>query len=218
VYYKVGRYGPYVQLGEDDFNEGKPKRSSVWPTIDVDTLSLDQALMLLEYPKTLGEHPETGEPVTAQDGPLGPYVKSGTENRSLRDHDHLASVTLDEALELLAQPRQARGRRGAPSALAELGPHPDSGKPVQVRTGRFGPYVTDGTVNATLPSGRSPEHVTLEEALDLLALRAQRMREQGIEPTVRTARPRRAATTSRNGTSRTTTRRAPSNTRTRRSA
>jgi DNA topoisomerase-1 len=213
VYYKVGRYGPYVQLGEDDMNDGKPKRSSVWPNIDVDTISLDQALMLLAYPKTLGVHPESAEPITVQDGPLGPYVKAGTENRSLRDHDHLASITLEEALELLAQPRQTRGRRGAPSALAELGPHPDSGKPVQVRTGRFGPYVTDGTVNATLPAGRTPENVTLEEALDLLALRAQRMREQGIEPTVRTTRPRRAATTSRS-----TTKRASAATRTRRSA
>jgi DNA topoisomerase-1 len=214
VYYKVGRYGPYVQLGEDADDDGKPKRSSVWPTIDVDALTLDQALMLLSFPKTLGEHPETKEPVTVQDGPLGPYVKSGNQNRSLRDHDHLASITLEEALELLAQPRQTRGRRGPASALAELGPHPDSGKPVQVRTGRFGPYVTDGTVNATLPAGRSPEHVTLEEALDLLALRAQRMREQGIEPTVRPTRTRRAATTSRTSTRRTNTNGA----RTRRSA
>ena len=199
VYVKVGRFGPYVQLGEDDANDGKPKRSSIWPTLDIDALTIEQALMLLSFPRTLGINPANGEPVTVQDGPLGPYVKSGTENRSLRDHDHLASVTLDEALALLAEPRQQRGRRQAASALAELGVHPDSGKPIQVRSGRFGPYVTDGTVNASLPNGRNPATLTIEEALDLLALRAQRMRGQGIEPVATTPRrttTRRAATKS----------------------
>ena len=202
VYTKVGRYGPYVQLGEDDANDGKPKRSSIWPTLDIATLTLEQALMLLSYPRTLGVHPVSGEPVTVQDGPLGPYVKSGTDNRSLRDHDHLASVTLDEAVAILAEPRQTRGRGQAASALAELGVHPDSGKPVVVRSGRFGPYVTDGVVNASLPNGRNPATLTLEEGLDLLALRAQRMREQGIEP----------------GTARTSTRRTTSKTTSTRSA
>ena len=123
-------------------------------------------------------------------------MKCGTENRSLRDHDHLAGIDLAEALALLAEPRQARGRRGSASTLADLGPHPDSGKPVTVRNGKFGPYVTDGVVNASLPQGRSPQGLTLEEALDLLALRAQRMREQGQDPTAaKPTRARRATTT-----------------------
>ncbi len=218
VYSKVGRYGPYVQLDEDDANDSKPRRSSVWPTLDTETLTLNQALMLLSFPKMLGVHPETGDSVTVQDGPLGPYVKCGSENRSLRDHDHLASVALDEALALLALPREMRGRRGTPSALADLGPHPDSGKPVQVRSGRFGAYVTDGVVNASLPAGRNPSTVTMEEALDLLALRAQRMREQGIDPAAPPTRPRRAAAASRTTTTRTVTRRASGTSRTRRSA
>ncbi len=198
VYLKTGRYGPYVQVGTDDLNAGKPQRSSVWPTMDPDAVTIEQALILLSFPKTLGVHPENGEPVTAQDGPLGPYVKCGSESRSLRDHEHLASITLAEAIALLAEPRATRGRRGAAAALAELGPHPDSGKPVQVRSGKFGPYVTDGVVNASLPAGRNPTGLTLDEALDLLALRAQRLREQGIDPAEQAAKPtrtRRAAAT-----------------------
>ncbi|MSQ36252.1 MAG: type I DNA topoisomerase [Dehalococcoidia bacterium] len=198
VYFKVGRYGPYVQLGEDDTNEGKPRRASLWPGMEAETLTLEEAQTLLSFPRTLGAHPTTGEPVTVQDGPLGPYVKAGKETRSLRDHEHLRAIEFDEAVALLAEPRQQRGRRAAPSALAELGPHPDSGKPVTVRSGRFGPYVTDGAVNATIPAGRDPQQIDLDEALDLLALRAARLREQGRDP----AAPRtpRRATAPRNGT------------------
>jgi DNA topoisomerase-1 len=204
IYLKTGRYGPYVQVGPDDANDGKPRRASVWPTMDPSEVTQEQALMLLSFPKTLGVNPANGEPVTVQDGPLGPYVKCGTENRSLRDHDHLASIDLDEALVLLAEPRQTRGRRGSASTLAELGPHPDSGKPVTVRNGKFGPYVTDGVVNASLPNGRSPQGLTIEEALDLLALRAQRMREQGQDPTAaKPTRARRTTTTRSTATKRT---------------
>ncbi|MFA7297007.1 MAG: type I DNA topoisomerase [Dehalococcoidia bacterium] len=214
IYLKTGRYGPYVQVGPDDTNDGKPRRASVWPTMDLSEVTQEQALMLLSFPKTLGVNPANGEPVTVQDGPLGPYVKCGTENRSLRDHDHLASIELDEALALLAEPRQTRGRRGAASALAELGPHPDTGKPVSVRSGRFGPYVTDGVVNASLPNGRSPQGLTLEEALDLLALRAQRMREQGQDPTApKPTRARRTTTTRSTSTSRSSTTRTTRGTR-----
>jgi DNA topoisomerase-1 len=118
IYLKTGRYGPYVQVGPDDANDGKPRRASVWPTMDPSEVTQEQALMLLSFPKTLGVNPANGEPVTVQDGPLGPYVKCGTENRSLRDHDHLASIDLDEALVLLAEPRQTRGRRGSASTPA----------------------------------------------------------------------------------------------------
>ncbi|MBX7110303.1 MAG: type I DNA topoisomerase [Dehalococcoidia bacterium] len=185
VYLKSGRYGPYVQLGEDTEQDGKPRRASLWPGMTLETLTLGEARMLLSFPRTLGVHPVTGEPITAQDGPLGPYVKMGTESRSLRDHDQLASVTLDEAVALLAEPRKGRARSA--SILADLGPHPDSGAPVTIRNGRFGPYVTDGTVNASLPRGRNPATVGIEDAVDLIAAREAKLREQGKDP--RAAKP-----------------------------
>ena len=105
VYLKTGRYGPYVQLGEDDENDGKPKRTSLWPGMAMDGLSAEQALELLSYPRLVGVHPETGEEITAQDGPSGPYIRAGSETRSLRDHEHLQHV----------EPR----RRGAAAQRAE---------------------------------------------------------------------------------------------------
>ena len=208
VYLKTGRYGPYVQLGSDEDvgEDGKPKRASLWPNMAPETLTLEQALMLLSYPKTLGTHPESGEPITAQDGPRGPYIKAGSESRSLRDHDHLATIGLTEALALLAEPRSGRGGRpGAASVLREVGEHPDSGAPITLRSGRFGPYVTDGVVNASLPKGRNPANVSIEEAVDLIAAREQRLREQGKDP--RAAKPAGAKATAKRPRRTTTTRR-----------
>ena len=180
IYLKSGRFGPYVQLGEDDEEEGKPRRSSLWPGMAMETLSAEQALELLSYPRTLGAHPETGEEVTVQDGPSGPYVRTGSETRSLRDHEHLRSIELDEALALLKEPKR-RGRAAA-QALAQLGPHPESKAPIELRRGRFGPYVTDGVINASLPKERDPATVTLGDAVDLIAAREQRLRAQGKDP------------------------------------
>ena len=186
VYLKVGRFGPYVQLGEPELTEkgtvrrgGKPKMASVWPTLSPETLTLDQALMLLSYPKSLGKHPETGEEITAQDGRFGPYIKMGSETRSLGDHDRLAAVTLDDAIELLKQPK---GRRAATQVLAEIGKHPKSGETIQAKSGRYGPYVTDGVVNATIPKGVDPADITVEKAVEWLDAREQKMREQGKDP------------------------------------
>ncbi|MEZ4501640.1 MAG: type I DNA topoisomerase [Dehalococcoidia bacterium] len=182
IYVKTGRFGPYVQLGEDDSNGGKPRRGSLWPHMSMETLSLDDALLILSFPRVLGQHPETGADVTVQDGPNGPYIKSGTDSRSLTDHDHLASVTLEEAVRILAEPRP-RGRGAAtPSVLAQIGEHPVTKLPLTVRKGRFGPYVTDGVVNASLPQGRDPEKVTLDDAIELIAAREQRLRDQGQDP------------------------------------
>ena len=181
IYLKTGRFGPYVQLGEDDANDGKPRRASLWPSMSMQSLAFDQALLLFSFPKSLGAHPESGVDVIAQDGPNGPYLKMGDETRSLRDHDHLQSVTLDDALTLFAQPK-ARGRRSGPAELAALGEHPQSGEPVRLLKGRFGPYVTDGTVNASIPKGSDPASVTLEEAVELIAAREQRLRDQGKDP------------------------------------
>ena len=189
VYVRSGRYGPYVQLGEDPERDEKgkirrnaprPRRASLWAGMSPETLTLAEAREVLSFPRTLGHHPESGEPVVAQDGPRGPYLRAGGESRSLRDHDHLREVTLEEALAILSQPRSG-GRRGSAQPLAELGPHPESGEPVVVRDGRFGPYVTDGAVNASLPRGTDPASVDLETAVALLAARAERIRSGGGE-------------------------------------
>ena len=149
-----------------------------------ETLTLDEALDMLAYPRTLGAHPESGTSVTVQDGPYGPYVKCGKESRSLPgDGDEryakLASIELPEALEILSAPRQPRRRRAQPAALAELGAHPASGAAITVRDGRYGPYVTDGELNASLPKGRDPASVTLDDAVALLTARAERVAAQG---------------------------------------
>ena len=189
VYVKTGRYGDYVQLGDPgpegrggkrSGRAGKPKMASLWPSMDRASLSLDEALLVLSFPRELGRHPETGEPVTVQDGRFGPYVRGGKESRSLESHEQLATVTLEQALALLSQPKRRRG--GAASVLRKLGEHPESGLEVSVRKGRFGPYVTDGQVNASVPKGRDAGEVHLSEAVELLAAREEKLKAQGKDP------------------------------------
>ena len=127
----------------------------------------------------------------------------GKDSRSLRDHDHLRSVDLDEAVRVFAEPK--RGRSFSSSVIRELGEHPSSKAPLRILKGRFGPYVTDGTVNASIPSGRDPATLEFDDALELLAAREAKMREQGIEPGAKT--PRRRTTTTRSSTTRTPRRR-----------
>ena len=195
IYVKSGRFGPYVQLGDPERSEkgaikkgGKAKMASLWKSMSPETLTLEEALLLLSFPREVGTHPETGEVITAQDGRYGPYLKMGSETRSLESQEMLATVTLEEAVEILRQPKKGR-RSGAASVIADLGAHPDSGLPVQVKTGRFGPYVTDGTVNATIPKSTDPDSVTLEQAVELLATREAKLRSQGKDP--RAKKPRR---------------------------
>ncbi len=177
VYVNNGRFGPYVQLGEapETGQKGqKPKRASLLSFQREDNLTLEDALRLLELPRAIGTHPDDGEPVVASPGRFGPYVKHGSEFRSLASDDQIFTVTLDEAVDLLRQPK--RSRRREPTArrvLRELGSHPTSGKPLQMLDGRYGPYVTDGETNASLPKGANPEALTLEEALGMLASRAE---------------------------------------------
>ena len=168
---KVGRFGPYVTevLPDDVPKNTKPRTASLFKEMNVDTVTLDDALALLSLPRSLGKDPDNGEEITAQNGRYGPYVKKDTDSRSLPSEESLFTVTLEEALELFKQPK-ARGRRGATSApLRELGDDPETGKPVVVRDGRFGPYVTDGEVNATLRKEDEVESITLDRAADLLA-------------------------------------------------
>ena len=166
---RSGRYGPYVTevLAE---SEEKPRTASLFSTMSPETVTLDEALRLLSLPRVVGEL--DGEPVTAQNGRYGPYIKRGSESRSLESEEQLFSVTLDQAKALLAEPPRRRGKRGAARGpLKELGADPASGKPIVVKDGRFGPYVTDGETNASLRRGDTPEAVTLERAVELLAER-----------------------------------------------
>jgi len=184
---KEGRYGPYVQLG-DNGGDAKPKMASLWPGMTPEDITLDQAVTLLSFPREVGPHPETGEMITAQTGRYGPYISMGKENRSLPNHDALLTVSVDDAVELFKQPKGGR-RRGSASVIKELGPHPETGHNLQVKTGRYGPYVTDGTVNATIPKGTDPESLSVDQAVELIAKREDRMRAQGKDPRAKKKRP-----------------------------
>ena len=174
VYGKTGRFGPYVQLGEvEEGSTERPRRASLFRTMSLDELSLDTALSLLALPRTVGSDSE-GVEIIALNGRYGPYIQRGPDRRSLESEDQLFTLTVDEALQLLAEPPRRRGQRAA-AALKELGPDPVSGKSVTVRTGRYGPYVTDGEVNASLRQGDSPETITIERAAELLAARRERI-------------------------------------------
>jgi DNA topoisomerase-1 len=171
---KTGRFGPYVQLGEvEEGSKERPKRASLFKTMSLDELSLDTALKLLSLPRTVGTDPE-GVEIVALNGRYGPYIQRGSDRRSLEDEDQLFTVNVEEALALLSQPPRRRGQR-AGGPLKDLGQDPASGKPVTVRSGRYGPYVTDGDVNASLRQGDSPETITLERAAELLAARRERV-------------------------------------------
>ncbi len=176
VLLRSGRYGPYVQRGPNPPARTKkadlPRRASVPAGMAVAEVTLEDALLWLSLPRALGGHPETGEPVVAASGRFGPYIQCGSETRSLTDQDDVYTIGLDRALALLAQPKSAGFRRQQAQPLRELGAHPGSGARVRLLSGRFGPYVTDGATNASLPRGADPDQITLEQALTLLAERA----------------------------------------------
>jgi DNA topoisomerase-1 len=149
--------------------EGKPRTGSLFASMSPETVALEDALRLLSLPRVVGT--VDGEEVTAQNGRYGPYVKKGSESRSLESEEQIFTVTLDEALALLAEPPKRRGRRAARGPLRELGADPATGKPIVLRDGRFGPYVTDGETNASLRKGDTVEGLTPERAGELLAER-----------------------------------------------
>jgi DNA topoisomerase-1 len=182
-----GRFGPFVQRGEvEDGSKEKPPRESLFDTMTPESVTLDEALQLLSLPRIVGADVE-GNEITAQNGRYGPYLKKGTDSRSLEHEEQLFTVTVEEAEALFAQPKRRRGARQKPP-IAELGAHPDTGVPVRVLDGRYGPYATDGSVNATIPRGTDPKSVTLDEAVALLRERAAR------GPAKRTSRKKKAAT------------------------
>lgn len=175
---KDGRYGPYVTevLPEPEGDDGakakksaaKPKTASLFKTMDISTVTLSDALQLLSLPREVGVDPASGEAITAQNGRYGPYLKKGTDSRTLSSEDQLLSITLEQALAIYAQPK-TRGRTAARPPLREFGEDPISGKKVTVKDGRFGPYVTDGETNVTVPRAETVEDLTAERAYELLA-------------------------------------------------
>jgi len=169
IYCLIGRYGPYVQLGETPEDKKiKPKRASVPKTIDPKNITLPQALDLLSLPKELGMHPETGKPIVANLGRFGPYVVHEKDYRSLKKDDNVFTVDLKRAMELFSE--EKRGRSTA-KLLREMGPHPKDEKPIAIYDGKFGPYLKHGATNASLPKDKTPEQVTMEEAVELLNAR-----------------------------------------------
>jgi DNA topoisomerase-1 len=170
---KNGRYGPYVTVALPEGSKDKPASSSLFKSMALDTLTLEDALKLLSLPRVLGKDGD-GEEVTAQNGRYGPYVKKGKESRSLETEDQLFSVTLEEAEKLIAQPKQRGNRAAAAPPLREVGDDPATGKPMVIKDGRFGPYVTDGETNASLRKGDEVEEITLDRAAELLADRRAR--------------------------------------------
>jgi DNA topoisomerase-1 len=173
VYLKTGRFGPYVQRGTME-DEEKPQNASLLKTMNPSDVDLATALKLLSLPRNLGNRPESGQPVMAYNGRFGPYIKSGDDTRSLPADISPLDVTLEQALHLLAQPKaQGRGRGAAKrEPLKVFEASPVTNQKVQLLDGRYGPYVTDGETNASLPKGTAVEELTFQEALDLLAARA----------------------------------------------
>ncbi|NLA28845.1 MAG: DNA topoisomerase I, partial [Propionibacterium sp.] len=185
---RTGRYGPYVTevLEEDDSlpksKRPKPRTASLFSSMQLDTVTLDDALKLLSLPRVIGVDDE-GVEITAQNGRYGPYIKRANDSRTLPSEESLFTVTLDEAKALLAAPR-TRGRRAAAGPLAELGEDPATGKPLVIKDGRFGPYITDGEYNVTVPKSQPVGEVTLEMAADLIAAK----RAKGPAPAKKTRR------------------------------
>jgi DNA topoisomerase-1 len=165
---KAGRFGPYVTEVLPEGAKDKPRTASLLKSMTLDTVTLDDALRLLSLPRTLGE--VDGEPVTVQNGRYGPYVKRGAESRSLATEEDMFTITLDQAKALLAEPKaRGRGRAAAAPPLRELGNDPVSGKPMVIKDGRFGPYVTDGETNASLRKGDEVATITPQRGAELLA-------------------------------------------------
>jgi DNA topoisomerase-1 len=174
IFILIGAYGPYVQLGEATEENKKPKRTSLPKGVKPEDVTLEMAVGLLALPRNLGEHPESGKNIKASLGRFGPYVvhdqgKDGKDYRSLKGDDDVLTITLERALELLAEPKRGRGSR---TPLKQLGLHPEDQEPVNLFKGPYGVYIKHGKVNASLPEGETEETITLEKALPLLAEKA----------------------------------------------
>ena len=171
---KSGRFGPYLQLGEGT-KESPPKRVSIPPSFNNDELDLEKALSLLALPREIGEHPESKDMIVAGLGRYGPYLLYQKKYTRLESVEDALTIGVNRAVEVLAQPKPARRGRAVVEPLRKLGEHPDDGEPVNILSGRYGPYVKHGKINATIPRGREVEELTLEEAVELIAERAAKV-------------------------------------------
>lgn len=176
IYLRIGPYGPYVQLGDSSDENPNPKRASLPKGLDAGQVTLDLAVGLLALPRQLGYHPETGAAIKASQGRFGPYIvhdqgKEGRDYRSIKGEDDVLTITLERALELLAQPKTGRGRKKVES-LRDLGSHPEDQEPIGVFNGPYGLYVKHGKVNASVPEGMAIDGITLEQALSWLSAKA----------------------------------------------
>jgi DNA topoisomerase-1 len=176
---KTGRFGPYVQLALEEDEKGKPKTASLFESMSIETVGLDDALRLLSLPRTVGPDPESGEDIVALNGRYGPYLKKGSDTRSLETEDQIFTIDLEGALHLFSQPKRRRGQSAPKPPLKELGVDPDTGCAVVLKDGRFGPYVTDGSVNASLRTTDSVEKIDLDRAVELLRERRAKLEAQG---------------------------------------
>ena len=203
---KAGRFGPYVTevLPEDAPKSAKPRTGSLLKSMTLDSVSLEDAMKLLSLPRVVGKDPESGDEITAQNGRYGPYLKKGSDSRSLSSEEQMFDITLEDALKIYAEPKQ-RGRRAAAPPLKELGEDPESGKPVVVKEGRFGPYVTDGETNATLRKDDSVETISLLRAAELLADKRAR---GPVKKTAKKSATKKTATAKKTAAKKTTTKKA----------
>ncbi len=195
VYAKNGRYGPYVQWGDPDAPPpglDKPKMASLFQTMTLERITLDDAKELLSLPRTVGTDPSDGAEVIAANGRYGPFVQKGKETRSLPNEKALLTISLEDALALLRAPKRYRGRGAPKPPLRELGSDPVSGRPVVAKEGRFGVYVTDGETNASIGRGDRNEDMSPERAYELLAVRREQVAEKG-GPAKKASAPRKRA-------------------------
>jgi DNA topoisomerase-1 len=213
---KAGRFGPYVTevIPEPELDEGmsaaakkkakaalpKPRTASLFKSQSLSTITLDDALRLLSLPRVVGVDPESDTEITAQNGRYGPYLKKGTDSRTIDSEEKLLTITLEEALEIYKQPKRGRGAT-ASAPLRELGIDPTSEKPVVIKDGRFGPYVTDGTTNRTLPRDATVDNVTFEQAVELLA---EKRAKGPVKRTTRASTAKKATTTKKATAAKTT--------------
>jgi DNA topoisomerase-1 len=184
VYLKIGRFGPYIQLGEMKEGEDKPKMASLIAGMSPDSVDFETALKLLAFPKNLGKHPTLGEDIVVANGKFGPYVKCGNETRSISTAEFsILDLNMDQAIEILSRPRTRKGQTVTKAApLRELGKHPITELPLIIKSGKFGPYVTDGSINASLPRGVDIQSLSMEEAVNLLEARAAKIAAEGDNP------------------------------------
>ena len=194
ILFKDGRYGPYVLL--DDPKAEKQKTASLFKSMSPETFTFEDAVKLLSLPRVVGVDPESGTEITTQNGKFGPYMKKGTDSRSLASEDEIFGITLEQALELYKQPKYG-GRRTAATPLKEFGEDPLSKMNVVAKTGQFGLYVTDGVVNATVPKEEPLDELTPDRAFELLMIRREKLGVEPGEAPPKTSRSRKTATTTR---------------------